>query len=188
MPKTAPNTFSPLFALAARFRHAKGSCEYEIGACGEIFTLVTGGPTSKAKNYAILEVLAPLIAEGLVKTRTRTFAPKGCPGGRPRPALIDQNLLVLTPAGLEAIRPLFGDVDAYRAEQAAGFRVSTLAEIAKLRRKLSADDVDGAARTAGLSAWGEPFVESSMDSASYDNLCRFRHALLCRLPSKSPVY
>lgn len=176
MPKTAPKTFSPLFALAARFRHAKGSCEYEIGACGEIFTLITGGPTSKAKNYAILEALAPLIAAGFVTTRTRTFAPKGCPGGRPRPALIDQNLLTLTPAGFEAIRPLFADVDAYRAEQAAEARRATIAEIAKLRRKLSAEAVAAAgSHIANLDA-------SNLDAADYDALCRFARALSNAIP------
>lgn len=185
MPKTAPKTFSPLFALAARFRHAKGSCEYEIGACGEIFTLITGGPTSKAKNYAILEALAPLIADGLVTTRTRTFAPKGCPGGRPRPALIDQNLLTLTPAGFEAIRPLFADVDAYRAEQAAEARRATIAEIAKRRRQVSAEDINGAAYTARLVSFGGIFTDDLLDGATQDQLNAFSTALFYRTPRKA---
>ena len=177
MPKTATKTFSPLFALATCFRNAKGTInERELRNCGAIYTLATGGPVSKATNYAILEAIAPLIADGLVTTRTRTFAPKGCPGGRPRPALIDIGHLVLTPAGFEAIRPLFADVDAYRSEQAAEARRATIAEIAKLRRKLSAEAIAAAAANiANRDA-------ANLDAADYDVLCRFARALSNAIP------
>lgn len=126
MAKHSPRTFEPAFALAHMFRFNPGHAR-RVSECGVLAVLVTG---RKAKNNsAILAAIQPCLDSGLARTRVHSFTPKGCPGGRSRPAVVDVTELELTDAGLAAMEELYPAVDAWRAEVTAANRAALLAEI-----------------------------------------------------------
>jgi hypothetical protein len=134
MAKPAPVTFAPTFALATIFRVNAGHGR-RVSDCGSLAVLVTG---RKAKtNAEIVAAVQPAIDAGLVRVRIRTFAPKGCPGGKARPALVDVAELELTPAGLVAVAVEYPAVDAWRAELDRAQRARLLAEITASLAKAS---------------------------------------------------
>lgn len=59
-------------------------------------TVLGRTPKTKAEIDA---VIAPFVEAGLVRIHRAEVAPKGCPGGRPRPATITRTSYELTKAG-----------------------------------------------------------------------------------------
>ena len=140
-----PSTFSPVFALACLFRSNPGHGR-RVSECGTLAVLVTG---RKAKNNAeIVAAIQPAIDAGLVLVQTYTFAPKGCPGGKPRPALVPVDRLDLTDAGMAAVAEQYPAVDAWKADVDAAQRARLLAEIAANLAKVPAEKA-WSARVAG---------------------------------------
>ena len=140
-----PATFSPIFAMAHMFR-SNAFHSRRVSDCCTLAVMVTG---RKAKNNAqIVAAVQPLIDAGLARTQVLSFAPKGCPGGKARPAIVDVMHLELTDAGLVAVAAEYPAVDAWRATVIAAERARLLAEIATKLPKVDARTA-ASARVAG---------------------------------------
>lgn len=142
---STPATFSPIFAMAHLFRTNAGHSR-RVSDCCTLAVMVTG---RKAKNNAqIVAAIQPLIDAGLARTQVLSFAPKGCPGGKARPAIVDVTHLELTEAGMVAVAAEYPAVDAWRASVIAAERARLLAEIKVNLTKVDARTA-AAARVAG---------------------------------------
>ena len=172
---TPVRTFSPIFALAHLFRSNPGH-GHRVSECVVLAVMVTG---RKAKNNAeIVAAIQPAIDAGLVLVQTYTFAPKGCPGGKPRPALVPVDRLDLTDAGMAAVAEQYPAVDAWRAEVEADRRANFLAEIAVNLTKVSAEQA-ASARVAGEipGGRGEGPTMEALQAAPMRNLINVWHVL-----------
>jgi len=89
----------------------------------------------------MIAAIEPAIAAGVAIVRTHSYIPKGCPGGKPRPATYDVAELELTPDGRVAVAALYPAVDAWRAAQDAAVRADLLARIAEGLPRLDATRV-----------------------------------------------
>lgn len=128
MAKPSPRTFAPIFALAWEFGGKNSGLERRLGDCTDFALLVTG---RKARNNAdMLAAIQPCIDAGLVSVRWADFAPKGCPGGKSRSAIVRLQKIALTPSGIVAVAEQGVAVDAERAERAATVRARLLGAIA----------------------------------------------------------
>ena len=167
MTKPAPTLPADL-AMATLFRFHPGHAR-RVSESGDLCLLITG---RKAKtNREIIAAIEPLIAAGLLIERTATFAPKGCPGGRGRPSLVDVAEIKLTPAGIERVAELAHQVDARNAAQAEAKRQALLGRIAPA---LAAATPDLARRAL---VFGELNDAAALQSASLANLVRVARTL-----------
>jgi hypothetical protein len=178
-----PATFSPIFAMAHLFRSNAGHSR-RVSDCCTLAVMVTG---RKAKNNAeTVAAVQPLIDAGLARTQVLSFAPKGCPGGKARPAIVYVMHLELTDAGMAAVAEQYPAVDAWRAEVDAAQRARLLAEITTNLAKVSAEQA-ASARVAGElpgKLHEGPTVEA-LQAAPMRNLINVWHVLrvaVSRLP------
>lgn len=85
---------------------------------GDFAALAHAALGRKPKNHdEIRAALAPLVEAGLLTTRVAMVAPKGCPGGRSRPALIARPKVNLTEKGRETMIGLAATVYTERARR-----------------------------------------------------------------------
>ena len=89
--------------------------EVDLGDFGALARAALG--RKPKNNDEIRGALAPLVEAGLLTTRIAMVAPKGCPGGRARPALIARPKVALTEKGLKIMTGLAATVYTERARR-----------------------------------------------------------------------
>lgn len=151
------------FALAMFFLNNSNHAR-RVAEAGFLCTEITG---KKPKgNAAIIAAIHPAIEAGYIKVQTIAFTPKGCPGGKSRPAIAYVDELSLTQTGLDLVASLQTEAKAEWDRRADAARQKAIKFLEIELPKLDAT------RLRNVLVFGQVQSLDHLDSATTPNLDR----------------